>query len=184
MIVLTAPSGAGKTTLARHLLATFPELAFSVSATTRAPRQGEANGQAYYFQTPEVFKENISEKQFIEYEEVYPNQFYGTLRSEITRLWAANKTILFDIDVKGATNLKAAFADQCLTIFVKPPSPEALFARLRARQTEDSTALERRIARATLELSYEHNFDRILLNDDLEEAKQVLELLVKKYINI
>ncbi len=182
LIILTAPSGAGKTTIARHLLATFDNLAFSVSATTRAQRVSEVDGRDYYFVTPEQFRQLIAEGAFVEWEEVYANQFYGTLRSEIQRLWAAGKHVVFDVDVKGALTLKQQYPQEALTIFVKPPSPEILFQRLQQRSTESEESLKRRIAKAAEELKYENNFDIILVNDKLEHALQKATEIVQQFI--
>ena len=182
LIIVTAPSGAGKTTIVRHLLKTFDELAFSVSATNRDQRPHEEHGRDYYFISTREFKNKIRDGAFVEWEEVYGNQYYGTLKSEVERLWAAGKHIVFDIDVKGATNIKKVFPDQSLAIFIKPPSPEVLFERLRNRKTESEKSLQKRIARATHELTYENNFDIILVNDILEEALAQAEDIVTNFI--
>jgi len=176
ILVFTAPSGAGKTTLVRHLLERFPEkLAFSVSATTRAPRVHETHGEDYYFLSKADFTKGIQEARFLEYEEVYEGQFYGTLRSEIERVWSEGKAVVFDVEVKGASAIKAAYPDAACVVFVSPPSPEVLFARLRGRGTEDEASLKKRIARAGEELTYRDRFDYVLVNDDLAEAKQAAE---------
>lgn len=184
MLIFTAPSGAGKTTIVRHLLDKFPQLAFSVSATTRSKRDHEVHGHDYYFLTAENFRKKIEHKAFAEWEEVYDNCFYGTLNSEIERLWAAGLHIVFDIDVKGAVNLKESYPEEAFAIFVKPPSPEVLFARLRNRKTETEESLRKRIARATEELTYEDRFDYVLLNDELETAFSQAEHIVKKVLDI
>ena len=185
MILFTAPSGAGKTTIVRHLLETFPdELAFSVSAATRARRPHEQHGVDYYFLSPEEFRAHIAEGKLLEWEEVYQNQYYGTLLSEIDRLWQQGKCVVFDIDVKGATNIKLAYPDHSLAIFVKPPSADVLFGRLRARATEDEASLRRRIARATEELTYERSFDRVILNDDLDTALAEAEQMVRDFLGL
>jgi len=176
ILVFTAPSGAGKTTLVRHLLGRFPDkLAFSVSATTRAPRSHETDGEDYYFLSQVDFEQRIQDGRFLEYEEVYEGQYYGTLRSEIERVWSEGKAVVFDVEVKGATAIKAAFPEEACVAFVSPPSPEVLFARLRARGTEDEASLKKRIARAGEELTYRDRFDYVLVNDDLAEAKQAAE---------
>lgn len=182
LIVLTAPSGAGKTTIARHLLNTFDSLAFSVSATTRARRPHEVDGRDYYFLTAGQFKQLIAEDAFVEWEEVYENQFYGTLKSEIERLGALGKHIVFDIDVEGALTIKRKYPDHTLTIFVKPPSPEVLFERLRRRSTEDPASLQKRIAKAVKELTYENKCDVVLVNDILEVALAQAEQIVADFI--
>ncbi|MFT6148630.1 MAG: guanylate kinase [Saprospiraceae bacterium] len=180
LIVFTAPSGAGKTTIVRHLLAKYKELAFSVSATTRAARSHELQGKDYYFLSLKEWNQKIKEGDFLEWEEVYTEQYYGTLKSEIERLWGLGKHVLFDIDVKGATNIKKVYGDKAVTIFVKPPSPEILFSRLRNRQTEDEASLKKRIARAAEELTYEKNFDVVLLNDDLNACLQSAAQIIEK----
>lgn len=182
MIAFAAPSGAGKSTVVRHLLHKYKDLAFSVSATTRAPRPGEENGVQYYFLSPEDFREKIEKDEFVEWEEVYQDLFYGTLKSEVQRLWDAGKYIVFDIDVKGALNLKKQYGDRCLTVFIKPPSLEALLERLRNRQTESEESIETRRARFEEEMSYENTFDSVLVNDVLEhtlrEAEQIVEIFI------
>lgn len=149
LIIFTAPSGAGKTTIVKHLLKKFNEvLSFSVSATTRSKRETETYGKDYYFLSTEEFQKKLADGDFIEWQEVYPNQFYGTLRQEIERLWKDGKNVVFDIDVQGAINLKNAFPDETLAIFVQPPSYEVLEQRLRNRHTEDNASLEKRLAKA------------------------------------
>lgn len=182
LIVFTAPSGAGKTTIVRHLLGKYDNLAFSVSATTRLPRTNEKDGTDYYFMSPEEFRRKIKENAFVEWEEVYENQFYGTLRSEIQRLWDQQFHILFDIDVKGAQSIKKAYPDQSLVIFVKPPSEEILLERLRKRQTENSKNLEKRLKKAAEELKFERRFDKVLVNDELDIALAEAEKLVEEFI--
>ncbi len=170
LIVFTAPSGAGKTTIVRSLLNTFDNLAFSVSATTRAKRDGEVHGRDYYFIGVNEFKSLMQVNAFLEWEEVYENQFYGTLKSEVERLWKEGKCVIFDIDVKGALNIKKAYPAETLTVFVKPPSPEILFERLRNRKSESEESLQKRINRAAFELTFEKHFDIVLVNDVLEDA--------------
>ena len=182
MIVFTAPSGAGKSTVVRHLLKRFGQLAFSVSATTRAPRPGEQEGKHYYYITAEDFRKRIDGDAFVEWEEVYPGIFYGTLREEVQRLWDEGKTIVFDIDVKGAMNLKRQFGKDCLTVFIKPPSVEVLIDRLRSRGTESPESLVKREARIREELGYENSFDRVLVNDVLDitlrDAEQIVQIFI------
>ncbi len=182
LIIVTAPSGAGKTTLVRHLLGTYNKLAFSVSATTRPKRETEMEGKDYYFIQVEKFKSLIAEDAFLEWEEVYENQFYGTLKSEAERLWSEGKHVIFDIDVKGALNLKMVHPDRTLTIFVKPPTPESLANRLRDRKSESEESLRKRIEKANYELSFEKKFDIVLVNDDLETALSEAEWIMEKYV--
>lgn len=182
LIIVTAPSGAGKTTIVRHLLKTFDNIGFSVSATNRAPRVHETEGKDYYFLSKETFFTKVEKEEFLEWEEVYPGRYYGTLKSEVDRLLKAGKHIIFDIEVKGAANIKKAYPDNSLAIFVKPPSPEVLFQRLKDRNTETEKSLERRIARAAMELKCENEFDVILLNDKLEESLANARQLVGDFL--
>ena len=184
MLLFTAPSGAGKTTIVRHLLQTSPQLAFSISATTRKRRAHEEDGRDYYFIEEADFRNRIESGDFVEYEEFYGGLLYGTLHSEIDRLWQAGKTIVFDIEVKGATNIKRAYPEETLAVFVKPPSEDILFQRLRSRATEDADSLAHRIARAAEELSYENKFDYVLLNDDLATTLAEAEQLVRNWLQI
>lgn len=183
LLIFTAPSGAGKTTITRHLLEKFNFLAFSVSATTRAPREHEKEGRDYYFMSPEEFKQLIKKKAFVEWEEVYEDQFYGTLKKEVTRLWKLGKHILFDVDVKGAKKIKKVYGDQALAVFINPPSEEVLVERLKKRKTEDEKSLKKRIKKATKELKYVNKFDAILVNDVLETALKEAEEVVSAFIN-
>lgn len=183
LLIFTAPSGAGKTTITRHLLKTFDFLAFSVSATTRTPREKEEDGIHYYFLSHKEFKKKIKSKAFVEYEEVYENQYYGTLKKEIKRLWKDGKHILFDIDVQGAKKIKKVYGDQALAIFIQPPSEEVLIERLKNRKTEDEKSLKKRIKKATKELKYANKFDTILVNDILEDALKEAEEIVLAFIN-
>jgi guanylate kinase len=182
MIIFTAPSGSGKTTLVRHLLEEFDFLEFSISATTRAKRDYEVDGKDYYFLSPEEFKRRLQNNEFIEHEEVYEDQYYGTLKSEVERIWSLGKTIIFDIDVKGAVNIKQLYGDQCLTIFVRPPSVDVLISRLTARATETEESLRKRIARIREEITYEVHFDTVVVNDLLEVAKKESEYLVENFV--
>jgi len=184
LILITAPSGAGKTTIVRHLLSTYADLDFSVSATNRKKRKHEKHGRDYYFISTKEFKQRIKAGDFLEYEEVYEGQYYGTLKSEIERLWEAKKHIIFDIDVKGAVNIKKEYPDNSLAVFIKPPSPEVLFERLRNRKTETADSLKKRIARATKELTYENRFDVVLVNDVLEVALNDAETIIESYLGI
>jgi len=183
ILVFTAPSGAGKTTLVRHLLDRFPDqLGFSVSATTRAPRPTERHGYDYYFLTPEEFQARAAAGEFLEFEEVYANQYYGTLRSEVERVWAGGKCMVFDVEVKGAAAIKRAYPNEARVVFVAPPSDEVLFARLQGRGTESSASLERRIARAAEELNQRDHFDLVLVNDDLTVAKRQAEQIATAWL--
>lgn len=181
LIIIAAPSGAGKTTIVKHLLGHFPRLAFSVSATTRARRDYEVDGRDYYFISPEEFRQHIARNEFAEWEEVYTNQYYGTLKKELERLWAQGYDIAFDIDVKGALNLKKAYPDQSLAIFIQPPSREVLIERLKRRQTESEESLQKRIAKAAEELTYANKFDLIIVNDELDKALQSAENAVTNF---
>jgi guanylate kinase len=170
VIILTAPSGAGKTSITQFLLANHPELAFSVSATTRAPRGSEEDGVDYHFISPAAFEGHIYQNDFLEYEMVYEGLYYGTLKSELDRIWAQGKTPVLDIDVKGAINVKKQFGEKVLTIFIEPPSIEVLRERLNKRGTDSSEHIQTRINKATEEIGYKNNFDTIILNDDLKKA--------------
>jgi guanylate kinase len=182
LIVVTAPSGAGKTTIVRHLLKEFDELAFSVSATSREPRYYEKDGRDYYFLGVEEFRLRIKQGDFLEWEEVYENQFYGTLKSEVRRLWGLGKHIIFDIDVKGAVNIQQIYPEGSLTLFIKPPSEEELLSRLRNRNTESEESLRKRMERARKELAYEVHFDQVVINDNLEVALQDAERIVRSFL--
>ncbi|MCB0557876.1 MAG: guanylate kinase [Lewinellaceae bacterium] len=182
LLLFAAPSGAGKTTIVHHLLNQFGELEFSISATTRPQRPHEEDGKDYYFISRERFQELIRQGAFVEWEEVYEGLFYGTLKSEVERLWAEGKHIIFDIDVKGAMNIKKEYPREALAVFVKPPSMEALEKRLKARRTEDEHTLKKRLARASEEMAYENKFDRVLVNDVLKEALATAEQIVESFI--
>lgn len=182
LIIVTAPSGAGKTTIVRHLLSQYDELAFSVSATNRKKRKHEKNGMDYYFLTTRNFKKKVKSGAFAEWEEVYRNQFYGTLKSEIDRLFNLGKNIIFDIDVQGAFSLSELYADRCLTVFIKPPSLDVLLERLKNRKTETPESLKRRIDKATIELTYADKFDKTLINDDLDIALEEAEAIIKRFL--
>ena len=184
MLIVTAPSGAGKTTIVRHLLKTFDNLSFSVSATTRPPREGEVDGKDYYFLTLRKFNNRIKKDAFAEWEEVYPGKFYGTLKKEIAKKWRKKKDLVFDIEVKGATNLKKLYGDRALAVFIKPPSLAELISRLENRDTENKKTLAERIARAKEELTYENNFDKVLINDDLAVALKKAEAIVRDFFEL
>ena len=182
LIVFSAPSGSGKTTLVRHLLAQDLPLGFSISATSRNPRGQEQDGQDYYFLSAEDFRSQIAADAFLEYEEVYAGTYYGTLQSEVERLWAAGKHVLFDIDVVGGLRIKEKFPEQTLAVFVQPPSVEILEQRLRARGTESEEKIQQRLAKSTQELSYAPQFDRVIVNDDLAQAQQEVVALIASFI--
>jgi guanylate kinase len=184
LIIFTAPSGAGKTTIVRHLLKKRKDISFSISACTRAPRYGEVNGMDYYFMGVDEFDRKIAGGDFVEHEEVYDNQYYGTLRSEIDRLWSLGKHVLFDIDVKGALAIKQQYGDQALSVFVKPPSLEILKQRLVSRKTEDEASLRKRINRVKEEMTYERNFDITIVNDDLAIALKEAEEVVGGFLRV
>ena len=183
MFVFTAPSGAGKTTVVKHLLSNYDNLGFSISATTRTKRAGETDGVDYYFLTAEEFKKKIVQNEFVEWEEVYENQFYGTLKSEVERIWDEGKFLVFDIDVRGATNIKKFFGNQCMAVFIRPPSFEVLKQRLIDRNTENEAALKKRIDKVIKELTYEPNFDLVLVNDQLDVTLREAETIVNVFIN-
>jgi guanylate kinase len=182
-IIFSAPSGAGKTTIVRHLLQMEElNLSFSISATTRHKRPHEVDGKDYHFIDVESFKDKIAKDEFIEWEEVYKDQFYGTLRSEIENIWKQGKHVIFDVDVVGGLNLKQFFGDRALAIFVKPPSIEALKQRLRNRSTETPEKIEMRISKAQHELAFEEKFDQVLINDTLEHALENAKLYVQQFL--
>jgi guanylate kinase len=182
LIIITAPSGAGKTTIVKYLLQQIPSLAFSVSATTRSIRQNEKDGTDYYFLTVDEFKNKIEKNEFVEWEEVYPGRFYGTLKVEVKRLWDAGKQIIFDVDVMGAMNLQYKFPERTFSIFIKPPSMDVLIERLQKRNTETPQTLETRIERFKLELDYENKFDKVIINDVLETAEHEAYESVMQFI--
>jgi guanylate kinase len=184
LIIFSAPSGSGKTTIVRELLAKNSNLGFSISACTRLPRGAhEKHGVDYYFLSAEDFRRRIAENQFAEWEEVYPGTYYGTLKSEIERLWSLGKHVLFDVDVKGGLALKNYYKEKALAVFVRVPSVEILEQRLRARGTESEESLAKRIAKMNFELSFESNFDVVLVNDDLNAAMAKAQELVDEFIN-
>lgn len=184
LLIFSAPSGAGKTTIVKHLLAKHGDkIAFSISASTREPRGQEVDGVDYYFISKEDFLHKVAKHEFIEFEEVYSGTFYGTLRTEVERIWNEGKHVIFDIDVVGGLRLKSKFPDQALAIFVNPPSLDVLKERLRGRGTDSEEKLQERYAKAELELSYSDRFDVILQNNDLDTACAEAEKLVLDFIN-
>lgn len=170
VVIFSAPSGSGKTTIVRALLERFPQFEFSVSATSRAPRGCERDGVDYHFFTREAFMQAVAENRFVEWEEVYKGTCYGTLRSEVERIWAKGHVIVFDVDVIGGINLKRIFGDDACSLFVMPPSVEELRRRLEGRGTDSPEVIERRVAKAEFELTKADDFDHIVVNDDLQEA--------------
>lgn len=182
MIAVTAPSGAGKSTIVRHLLKSIESLRFSISATTRKRRPQEKEGVHYYFMSIPQFKALIEDNAFVEWEEVYEDQYYGTLKSEVDRIWSEDKQVIFDIDVHGATDIKNIYQEQVLTIFVKPPSFETLIERLMKRDTENELSIKKRIQRIRKELKFESKFDYVLLNDELETALQESMKVVTQFL--
>jgi guanylate kinase len=183
LIIFSAPSGAGKTTIVHHLLKVFPDLEFSVSACSREMRKGEAYGVDYYFLSVDEFKDKIERGEFVEWEEVYKDNFYGTLRSEVERIWKKGKHVIFDVDVIGGINLKKQFGANALSVFVMPPSIEHLENRLKSRETETPESIARRMGKAEQELKTANQFDKIILNDKLEHAFEEAERIVEDFLN-
>jgi guanylate kinase len=181
-LLFSAPSGSGKTTIVRHLLAQFPLLEFSISATSRAPRGNEQDGVDYYFMPPDVFREKIARGELLEWEEVYAGNYYGTPKSEVDRVWQKGHVLVCDIDVKGGLKVKRALGAQALAIFIQPPSIDTLRERLQNRSTDSPEAIERRIQKAEEELSYAPQFDKIIVNDSLERALKEAETTVQDFM--
>lgn len=183
LIILTAPSGAGKTSITRHLMQRFPgKLAFSISAATRQPRGTEKNGIEYYFLSEEAFKKKIAQEEFIEWEMVYEGKYYGTLKSELQRIWDDGKFPVLDIDVKGAIHVQEKFPGEVLSLFIQPPSIEELRRRLEKRGTETEETINMRVDKAAYEISFNHQFSHIILNDQLERACSEAEKRVEDFI--
>lgn len=183
VVIFSAPSGAGKSTIVNHLLKKFPELEFSISATSRAPRGNEQDGREYYFFSAERFRQLIAEDKFVEHEEVYPGSFYGTLKSEVERIWAKGHVIVFDIDVKGGVNVKRIFGDKAFSVFIQAPSVDVLRQRLIGRGTDSAESIEKRVAKAASEMEFAAGkFDYVLVNDDLETALAEAEKIIGKFI--
>lgn len=185
VIIFSAPSGAGKSTIVNHILGLHPELEFSISATSRQPRGSEQHGVEYYFYSADEFRKMIAEDRFVEHEEVYPGSFYGTLKSEVERIWAKGHAIVFDIDVQGGVNLKRIFGEQAFSILIQAPSVEILRERLVGRGTDTEEAIERRVAKAASEMEFaKGKFDHVLVNDDLQtafaEAEKIIEDFMRK----
>lgn len=183
VIIFSAPSGAGKSTIVNHILGLHPELEFSISATSRAPRGQEKHGVEYYFFSAEEFRQMIAQDMFVEHEEVYHGSFYGTLKSEVERIWAKGHTIVFDIDVQGGVNLKRIFGDQAFSILIQAPSVEILRERLIGRGTDTAEAIEKRVAKAASEMEFAAGkFDYVLVNDDLKTAFAEAEGIVAEFL--
>ena len=182
LIIFSAPSGAGKTTIVRHLLDRKLNLEFSVSATSRAPRPNETNGKDYYFLTEKEFKQKIENNEFLEWEEVYNGVYYGSLKSEVERIRNLGKNVIFDVDVVGGLNIKKFYDDEALAIFVQPPSVEELRKRLISRSTETEEKIQMRIAKAEHELSFAKQFDKLVTNNDLEQACREAEELIREFL--
>ncbi|MBR6141238.1 MAG: guanylate kinase [Bacteroidaceae bacterium] len=186
LLIVSAPSGSGKSTIVHYLMEEHPEfrLAFSVSATSRPPRGEERDGVDYYFLSEEEFRRHIENNDFLEYEEVYEGRFYGTLKSQVEEKLAAGMNVVFDVDVKGGINIKRYYGAEALSIFIQPPSVEALRERLMNRKTDDMAQIEQRLAKAEYEMSFAPQFDRVLVNDDLEMAKQEAVAVLKDFLDV
>jgi guanylate kinase len=182
LIVISAPSGAGKTTLVKALLSQKPNLVFSISAASRDKRAHETDKKDYHFISVEEFKNRIEQGEFLEWQEVYPNQYYGTLLSEIDRIWATGNHVLFDVDVLGGLNIKKHFGARALTIFIKPPSMTHLQQRLQNRGTETEESLQKRLSKAEFELSFENQFDVVVVNDDIQSAQIEIVEAIERFL--
>ena len=185
MLIVSAPSGSGKSTIVQWLMQEHPELKlyFSISCTSRAPRGTERNGVEYFFLTPEEFKDKIAKNEFLEYEEVYENRFYGTLKQQVERQREAGQNVVFDVDVKGGINIKKFYGEEALSLFIQPPSVEELRKRLIGRATDTPEAIEQRLAKAEYELTFAPQFDSVIVNDDLEIAKQEALKTIKSFLD-
>jgi len=182
LIIVSAPSGSGKSTLVRYLMEQGLNLAFSVSCTSRQPRGQEQHGVDYYFLSAEEFRERIANDEFLEYEEVYTDKFYGTLKSEVERLSAEGKTVVFDVDVKGGVNIKRFYGERALSLFIQPPSIEELSRRLHGRGTDTEEVIQQRLAKAEYELTFAPQFDQVIVNDQLEVAQQEILQVVSEFL--
>jgi len=184
LIIFSAPSGSGKSTIVNWLMQEHPELKlyFSVSCTSRAPRGTEQDGVEYFFLTPEEFKAKIADNEFLEYEEVYENRFYGTLKQQVERQREAGQNVVFDVDVKGGINIKKYYGDEAMSLFIQPPSVEELRRRLEGRATDSAEAIEQRLAKAAYEMTFAPQFDHVVVNDDLETAKQETLQAIKTFL--
>lgn len=184
VIIFSAPSGAGKSTIVNYLLGKNLGLEFSVSATSRQPRGKEQHGKEYYFFTQEDFRKRIAAGEFLEWEEVYPGCFYGTLHTEVERIWAKGHTVLFDVDVKGGVNIKKKFGKQALSVFIQPPSVDTLRQRLIGRATDTPEKIEERVAKAEYEMSFAGKFDTVIVNDKLAKAEAEAEKKVREFLGL
>jgi guanylate kinase len=182
LIIITAPSGAGKSSITRYLINKYPKLSFSVSAATRQPRPGEVHGEHYYFMQVEEFQQKIKDDAFIEWEMVYEGRYYGTLKSELFRIWEAGKIPVLDIDVQGAIHVQQQYKGKALSIFIEPPSIEELERRLRTRATETPESIAVRLGKANYEISFRHQFNKVVVNDVLEKACAETEQLIKEFL--
>lgn len=182
LIIFSAPSGSGKSTIINYLLTQNLNLSFSISATSRAPRGTEQNGVEYFFLTPEEFKQRIANDEFLEYEEVYKDRFYGTLKAQVEKQLAAGQNVIFDVDVVGGCNIKKFYGDRALSVFIQPPSLEELRKRLTGRETDAPEVIESRLAKATFELSYAEKFDVVIVNDNLEKAQEEALKTIRDFI--
>jgi len=182
IVILTAPSGAGKTSITRYLLNKFPKLSFSISASTREPRDNEKNGRDYYFMSVEEFLRKIKEDAFVEWEMVYKGKYYGTLKSELQRIWNLRKVPILDMDVHGALHVQLQYPESSLSLFIEPPSVEELKKRLESRNTETPESLQTRVNKAAYEMSFRHHFDAIIVNDDLDKACTKAEKIVGPFL--
>ncbi|MBR4962537.1 MAG: guanylate kinase [Muribaculaceae bacterium] len=182
LIIFSAPSGSGKSTIINYLLECNLDLAFSISATSRAPRGSEQNGVEYYFLTPDEFRAKIANNEFIEYEEVYKDNFYGTLKSEVERIRENGLNVVFDVDVVGGVNIKNIFGDEALSMFIMPPSVEELRKRLVGRNTDSAETIEKRLAKAEYEIGFAEKFDKVVINDNLNEAKAEALSIIKEFV--
>ncbi len=183
LILITAPSGAGKTSIIRYLIKKFPELAFSVSATTRRPRHNEAEGIDYYFLSEENFREKIHHKEFLEWEMVYEGKYYGTLKSEIQRLWAEKKVPVLDIDVQGAIHVQQQYPVNTISVFIQPPSQEELKSRLQSRGSETEESLLARVNKSSFEMTFKNHFENVVVNNDFETACHETEKIIAEFLN-
>ena len=182
VLIFSAPSGSGKSTVVNHILGGHKGIEFSVSATSRPPRGEEKDGVEYFFYSADIFRLLVRDDKFVEFEEVYPDRFYGTLKAEVNRIWARGNVIIFDVDVKGGVNLKKYFGDQALSVFIQAPSVEVLRQRLIGRGTDSAEDIEKRVAKAAEEMTYAPQFDKVLINDDLATALKEADAMVDAFL--